>query len=117
MNNMKKNLLSLFIFYNILHYDIKLFISNILLRVRTSIKRFIVSCKNIIKKSLVFLGKLTKIIIKPFRKMLYEYVVITFFACLVLNFKFKTWPYIDYIWGLFFVVLMSTLLVVAIKDK
>ena len=110
---MRRFLLSLFILYHILRQDLLYYAEC----VRIGFKHFFTGCVNVIKAFFRSLWNGIKFITKPFRKMLYEYPVIAFVGCLFISLRFKTWLYADYVWVLFFFVLMATLAVVAIRDK
>lgn len=114
---MNKFLLSLFVLINILWYDIRIGWNAAYMCVTNLVLKFLVYIANKIKAFFSTIWKFIKWITWPFRHALYEYVVVTFIACLFVTIKYPEWPWTDYSWIVFFFVLMITLLISAIRDK
>lgn len=114
---MHKFLLSLFIFINLVLYDIRIgwnafymYVTNLLLKFLSYI---LLSIKSFFKR----IWTLLKWVTWPFRKMSYHYVFIIFFACLFITIKYPEWKWTDYTWLVFFFTLMLYLLISTLTDK
>jgi len=125
---MNKFLLSLFVLYNILLYDFKVAFNAAYQKFKTVALKFIKYVTQKVKRFFIELGhfiaaffsaiwRFLKYITWPFRKALYEYVIITFAACLFISLKYPEWKWTDYTWIGFFFVLMTALLVGTLRDK
>lgn len=110
-------LLSLFVAANIIWYDFSTTINAIYIWFTNLILKVLIAIKNEVKSVFRSLRKFIKLITWPFRKALYEYMIVAFITCMFVSNKYPNWIYADYVWVLFFVVMMATLAVVSIRDK
>ena len=105
---MNKFLLALFVFINIMWYDVRIELNAAYMYVTNLILKFV---SYILHKTKTFLLWISW----PFRKALYEYPVIIFFICLFLTIIYPEWKWTDYTWLIFFFALMTTLFISTIK--